>query len=257
MNQTHREGIPEMNQDTSQLQPGVSVDCVIFGFHENTLKVLILETLQSSHMLPGGFIPKNQSIDQAARHVLQLRSGLTEVFLNQFQCFGALERHQTKHFDELNALNLLPEDFLAWCKQRFITIGYYALVEYSKVTPTPDKFSKSCQWYPVTELPDLLLDHNEIVHQALASMRQSLNFKPIGLNLLPEEFTLSELQSLYETILDKKLDRRNFRRKIMGFGFIEDTGKRRFGGQHKAPSLYRFDKDKYEKANQMMSTGGW
>ena len=131
---------------------------------------------------------------------------------------------------------------------RFITIGYWALVEFSKVVPKPDEFSLACQWFDIDKVPTLILDHNEILDQALLSLRRNLNEFPLGKDLLPTKFTMPELQRLYETVLNKKLDRRNFQKKILGLDILIKLQERKQGGAHKAPFLYKFDRIKYKKA---------
>jgi hypothetical protein len=130
---------------------------------------------------------------------------------------------------------------------RFITIGYWALVEFSKVVPKPDEFSSSCKWFDIDKVPSLILDHNEILNKALQSLRRNLNDYPLGRDLLPTKFTMPELQRLYETILGKRLDRRNFQKKILGMDILVKLQERKKGGAHKAPFLYRFDLQKYRK----------
>jgi hypothetical protein len=131
---------------------------------------------------------------------------------------------------------------------RFITVGYWAIVEFSKVVPTPDEFSLSCKWCDVNSIPELILDHNDIVEKALGSLRQHLDDYPIGRDLLPEKFTMPELQKLYETLLDKEIDRRNFQKKILSLDILDKLKERKTGGAHKAPFLYRFNQRKYEAA---------
>jgi hypothetical protein len=133
-------------------------------------------------------------------------------------------------------------------RERFVSVGYYALVEFSKVSPRPDWLSDECQWYDIHKVPALIYDHNEMVEKALETLRIRLNDYPVGYNLLHEKFTMPELQRLYETILDKPLDRRNFQKKMLSLGILERLKERKTGGAHKAPYLYRFDKKKYERA---------
>mgnify|MGYP001497760907 CR=1 FL=1 len=224
--------------------PHLSVDCVIFGFHENELKVLLLEWKDSKRWsLPGGFVLKNEHIDDSAVRILKRRTGLDKIYLRQFHAFGDPARKKKKH-----GLKPPPDATDSWMMDRFITIGYWALVEFSKVVPTPDQFSSSCQWWDVKDVPDLILDHNEIIDTALESLRNHLNDYPIGKDLLPEKFTMPELQHLYETILDKQLDRRNFQKKILSLEILDRLRELKHGGAHKAPYLYRFNQRKYEAA---------
>ncbi len=219
----------------------ISIDCVIFGFHDASLKVLLLKVMDSdSWMLPGGYIKKNENMDTAANRVLLERTGVQNIFLNQFKVFG--ESKRTDGFlDEL-------VDIPLWHKNRFISIGYYALVDYMEVTPIADFLSDDCKWVNIEELPPLLLDHMTILQSALSTLRQQINFKPVGLNLLPEKFTLPELQCLYEVILNKKLNRGSFYRKIMKYDILDKLDETRKGGAHKAPNLYKFNKKRYSEA---------
>jgi 8-oxo-dGTP diphosphatase len=221
----------------------LSIDCVIFGFHENQLKVLLLKWKDIQQWcLPGGFIYKDEHVDDSARRILNERTGLEEIFLNQFYTFGDPAREKNKKDSPISPFKN------TWLMERFVTIGYYALVEFSKVRPMPDPLSDDCQWWDVDKLPKLMLDHSNIVEKALESLRLNLNEYPVGHNLLPSKFTMPELQLLYETILDKKLDRRNFQKKMLSLGILSRLNERKFGGAHKAPYLYRFDQKKYQKA---------
>mgnify|MGYP002777223104 CR=1 FL=1 len=214
----------------------LSVDCVIFGFHDNTLRVLLLKWKAGPWCLPGGFVKHEESLDQSAVRILRERTGLNDIYLKQFYAFGDPAREKGKK----------PSDF--WIGKRFISVGYYALVEYSKVNPKPDLFSSDCQWRDVAKLPSLIYDHKEIVKKALEALRLDLNDHPVGYNLLPEKFTMPELQKLYETILGETLDRRNFQKRMLLLDILVRLKARKSGGAHKAPFLYRFDKKKYDRA---------
>ena len=208
--------------------------------------------------LPGGFVRSDKDVDEAAKQILLKRTGLRNIFLHQFHLFGKKNRARKNHASSLVNKKVIMPDLQPWFEQRFVTVGYYALVEYSKVKkPRPDAISEAIEWCPITSLPQLILDHSDIIEKAHETLKKELNFQPIGLNLLPDEFTMPELQSLYETILGKKLDRRNFRRKMLGFDILTDTGKKRMGTAHKAPSLYSFEKIKYAAAlkNGLQSNG--
>lgn len=223
--------------------PHISLDCVIFGFHEDELKVLLLKWKnEAGWCIPGGFIKRNESIDDSAKRVLKERTGLQNIFLRQFQVFGDIHRERGK-----KSFKLLAQS-KGWLTERFITVGYWALVEFSKVTPRPDWLSDDCQWWDVNKIPKLIYDHNVIVLKALEALRASLNDHPVGYNLLPETFTMPELQRLYETILGTSLDRRNFQKKMLALDILERLAERKMGGAHKAPFLYRFEKKKYERA---------
>jgi 8-oxo-dGTP diphosphatase len=221
----------------------LSIDCVIFGFHDNQLKVLLLQWKETKRWcLPGGFILKDEHIEGAAVRILKERTGLDNIYLHQFHTFGDPMRDRGNH-----GINL-PMLQNSWIMERFVTIGYWALVEFSKAVPTADEFSMDCKWWDINKVPRLILDHNHILETALTSLRMNLNDYPVGRDLLPVKFTMPDLQRLYETIFSKKLDRRNFQKKMLSFGILERLKERKRGGAHKAPYLYRFDHKKYQRA---------
>jgi 8-oxo-dGTP diphosphatase len=239
-------------------QPGLSIDCVIFGFHDNQLKVLLIKTpYEDKWSLPGGFVPIDQDIDTAAVTVLNERTGMEGIFLRQFAAFGRVKRND-KHFGNAVLEHFkIPKEAGKWFRQRFVTIGYYALVDFLKAIPQKENSQESIEWIDHKEVPDLILDHKEILDKALNTLRIELNLMPVGYNLLPEKFTIPELQKLYETILDKKLDRRNFLRKINNIGILNKLDEKKSNVAHKAPYLYTFDKDKYEEVLKNGLNQGW
>lgn len=235
----------------------VSLDCVVFGFHENQLKVLLLK-MKFSHewALPGGFVQLDESLENAATRVLQERTGLGNIFLKQFKVFSNPQRSKmnpaVQDLVESGA-NPSPE----WFAERFISVGFYALVDFTKAVPTPDLFSESAEWKNLEDIGILMLDHNLILQKALNTLRLQLNYQPIGYNLLPDEFTMPELQKLYETILGKSLDRRNFQRKMLSFNILNKLTETKKGGAHKSPFLYEFRLENYKQALENGLTGGW
>ena len=239
-------------------QPGISVDCAIFGFHEHILKVLLLKVTPSKKWaLPGGFILKNESIENAAYRVLQERTGVKNIFLQQFNAFGDPHRtdatiHQNRY---LEYGIKIPKD--NWLIQRFITIGFYALIDFTEVKLGKDNFDENAEWVDISKLSNIMMDHESIISKALESLRTQLGYLPVGRNLLPKKFTMTELQKLYETILNRKLDRRNFQRKMIGFGILNKLSETRKGGAHKAPFLYSFNDKKYQKALKEGLYGSW
>lgn len=224
--------------------PGLAIDAVIFGFHQNQLKILLLKYQNTGlFALPAGFIKKSENVNDAAQRALLERTGLDNIYLEQFYVFGDLSRHDKAPLQTIMRANGLVAGDDHWLLRRFVSIGYYALVDYTKVTPIPDLLSDSCDWYDLEKLPPLMLDHRAIIEKALATLRENLDRKLIGFSLMPETFTMAELQNLYETILGEKLRRTSFQRKMLNLGILERTAKRWTGGAHKAPYLYRFALD--------------
>lgn len=214
----------------------LSIDGVIFGFHENQLKVLLLRWKGTNEWsLPGGFIRKTESVDVAAQRIMQERTGLSELYLQQFHVFGEVVRYdQEATWRKIN----LPIEGVNW-SERTISLGYLALVDYSRVVPSPDFLTDECSWWNLDELPVLLFDHNHIIQVALQSLRKELADQPIT-HLLPETFTVPELQRVHETILGHSLDARNFYKKAMASGNLVRLSERRTGTPYKSPYLYRF-----------------
>lgn len=223
--------------------PSVSVDCVIFGFHDSQLKVLLLQPKGNHNkMLPGGFVQLSESLNEAAQRVLQERAGVKDIYLEQFYTFGAPNRTDDtihKRYFKTIPIDLDEND---WILKRFVSIGYYALTDFTKVKPTPDVLSDSCDWYDVYQLSELAFDHQEMVERALKTLRSKLDSDLVGFNLLPEVFTMQDLQNLYETILNESLLRTNFQRKILNLNILERLEKKMTGAANKAPYLYKFKK---------------
>lgn len=250
--------LKDIIENSHNYQPGLSIDCVIFGFHDNQLKVLLIKVNHNEKWsLPGGFVPIEEDIDTAAVTILNQRTGVEGVFLRQFATFGKIKRNDN-HFgkDVLDHLNIDQEKG-KWFTQRFVTIGYYALVDFLKIIPNSVNQHDIVEWIDHKEVPDLILDHREILDKALDTLRIELNLMPVGYNLLPEKFTIPELQKLYETILDKKLDRRNFLRKITNIGILIKLDEKKSNVAHKAPNLYSFDKEKYGEVLKNGLNQGW
>ena len=221
--------------------PHISVDTVIFGFNGDQLKVLLLKMkFNQQWFLPGGYMKKEENLESAAIRVLRERTQLDKIFLQEFAVFSELNRSEETFKD-------FPEDL--WHKKRFISVGYYALVNHKDVSPIGDELSESCDWIILDELEsqNITMDHKQIIEKALNTLREQISYKPIGLNLLPEKFTLSELQKLYEAILGRTLNRGNFYRKIKNIGILKKLDEKRKGGAHKAPDLYTFDQENYFK----------
>lgn len=233
------------NPDWEGYLPGLAIDCVIVGFHESQLRILLLEYKNTGlFALPGGFVRTDEDVNDAARRVLAERTGLTDIYLEQFYTFGDRSRHDPMPMQAImleNGMTPAPDH---WLLRRFVSVGYYALVDFTKAVPTPDALSSSCTWYEPDHLPPLIQDHQQIVQRALETLQTNLDRKLIGFNLLPDTFTMADLQQLYETILGQPLHRSAFQRKMLSLGILERIEKKYSGGAHKAPYLYRFGPDK-------------
>lgn len=251
---TRQELIDYTNEARKKWLNHISIDCVVFGFHEGQLKVLLLKVKdEEKWYLPGGFVQITETLDNAANRILKERTSLDQIFLRQFHVFGDPQR--SRPHNEMYKGKVNDED--NWFSNRFISIGYYALVDFHNTVPVPDLHAELCSWSSLNELPELNLDHQQILDNALDALRLQLNYQPIGYNLMPHQFTMPELQKLYETILDKKLDRRNFQRKILGFDILDRSEYPRKGGAHKAPYLYSFNLEKYQQALKEGLSSGW
>lgn len=245
------------NYNNQDFLSNISVDCVIFGFHENELKVLLLKFSGTDlWALPGGFIKPNETVEQAAETVLKDRTGLDNIFLKQFKVYSDPER---SHHDPsvIQIISQNPNADNSFFESRYISIGMFALLEYTKVTPTPDEFSDKCDWISIDKIENTILDHHEIIKGALKALRKQINYSPIGYNLLPQKFTMPELQSLYETLLGLKLDRRNFQRKMTSYNILTKLEEKRQGVAHKSPFLYEFNLEQYNEALKNGLKNNW
>jgi 8-oxo-dGTP diphosphatase len=207
----------------------LTVDCVVFGFDEGELKVLLiergLEPFKGRWALPGGFVRVDETLDAAARRELQEEAGLTNVFLEQLYTFGAVDRDP---------------------RERVVSVAYYALVKLSEHEAKAATDAANVRWFPVSKAPKLAFDHAGILQTAVARLRGKVRYQPIGFELLPPKFTLSQLQHLYEAILDTKLDKRNFRKKVLGFGLLAPLKEIFQTGRHRPAQLFRFDGGRYK-----------
>lgn len=237
---------PLIQQDYIQQ---LSIDCVIFGYRDKQLNVLCsrLNFRGDFWALPSGYIQQEESIDEAARRILEDRTGLQDIYLDQFRVFGDASRNSQDFLNKLLELNtdLFGEvqhrrAELDWFTRRFISIGYYALVDINKVVPRKSALDASLAWYPIKELPALIMDHNEIVQQALKTLRANLDQERLAFTLLPETFTMKEVQELYEAIYDKAFTRTNFQTRMLDLNVLERLEKKFTGAANKAPFLYRF-----------------
>ena len=225
--------------------PGLSVDAVIFGFHNDKLKVLLSSVGDPPYFgLPGGFVRKDEDLDDAALRILQERTGFQNIYLEQFYTSGKKDRSNEKMMKELieKVIGKTPE--INWFRQRFVSVCYYALIDDTKVKPSAEILFGEFKWFDINRVPKLIFDHNLIIKKALATLRSDLDEKLVGFNLVGETFTMNELQKLYDAVYQQKLVRTNFQRKILSLGVLERLEKHYNGKAHKAPYLYRFVKAK-------------
>jgi 8-oxo-dGTP diphosphatase len=242
-----REEIDEfVNYGYKTYMPHFSVECVIFGYENKQLKVLMCKWIGDLGWgLPSGYVKREEAITDAANRILKERTSLDNVFLKQFHFFGD-SIYRRKPYSVGQSTNL-PEG--NWLKERTIAFGFYALMDCAKAIVKQDFFFEEYKWIDVSEIPEnLTLDHNEIINCALITLRNQIFHEPIGFELLPEKFTLPEIQTLYETILDKKFDRRNFPNKLLSQEIIVKLDEKRNIGQHRSPFLYTFHKKNYRNA---------
>ncbi len=227
----------------------VGVNPVLFSVSENKLKVLITSIdSRLKKMIPGGVILKNENANDAAIRILKETTGLENIFLKQFHLFSEPDRFSySTVFEELNDISYKPPEDMD-IPNRVFTVGYFALVNFNTVHPTGGDLNDINEWVDINDVPELMFDHNLIVVEALDALRKELFLKPIGYNLLPEKFTMPELQRIYEIILDRPLTRSNFQRKMLSWGIYERLEERKEGVSHKRPFLYRFDKKRYDEA---------
>jgi len=224
---------------------GVSVDTVIFGFHNDKLKALMLRFGNTPYfVLPGGYIMKEENLDDAALRILQERTGLKNIYLEQFYTSGNTSRSREDVVKELmqKMIGVIPNS--NWFNQRFVSVCYYALIDDTKVNPVVENFFTEIKWFDVNKLPKTLYDHDMVITKALKRLQADLDEKLVGFNLMSETFTMGQLQKLYEAVYQKKFVRTNFQRKILSLNVLERLEKQYSGKSHKAPYLYRFAESK-------------
>ncbi|WP_340201750.1 NrtR DNA-binding winged helix domain-containing protein [Ascidiimonas sp. W6] len=235
--------------------PGISLDCVVFGYEEGVLKVLVLKYRNAdAWALPGGFLASNVEMQEAATDVLYKRTGLTGVFLTQYHTFSGLNRgweanEQSKlAMEQVESMwpNVHKATLKKWFHQRFISTAFLALIQANKASLSADHLSECCEWKPISDLPPLVLDHQQMIEMALEYLKVKINYLPIGKSLLPDKFTMYDLQTLYEAILQKRLDRGNFQRKMLKLGIFKRHEKLMTGASNKAPFLYSFNEEAYK-----------
>ncbi len=208
----------------------LAVDCVVFGLDETDLKVLLIQRklapFQHAWALPGGFVRLDEELDVAARRELQEEAGVSDVYLEQLYTVGTLGRDP---------------------RERVVTVAYYALAKLSDHRIRAATDAMGVGWFSLDDLPKLAFDHQEIVEHAVLRLRGKVRYAPIGFELLPPRFSLTQLQKLYEKVLGTGLDKRNFRKKMVAMDLLVETDEVEQGVRHRAARLYRFDRRKYDR----------
>jgi 8-oxo-dGTP diphosphatase len=208
----------------------LTVDCVVFGLDDQELKVMLIQRglppFEGKWALPGGFVRVEETLDEAARRELEEETGLRKIFLEQIYTFSAVDRDP---------------------RERVVSVAYYALVNLRDHLVHAATDARDAAWFGVHDVPSLAFDHAEILRVALERLRGKLRYQPVGFELLPKKFTLSELQHLYELVLERTLDKRNFRKRVLAMDLLEETDEVQQDVAHRAARLYRFDERKYRR----------
>lgn len=231
---------------TNYIHTYVSVDCVVFGFDDNQLNVLLVKRNDSNDntndlKLPGSLIFNNEDVDIAAQRVLFELTGIKKMKLKQFRCFASPDRANS-------------DDDIAWLDKayqpninRLITVAYLSICKIDRKLNNISKYKLSA-WYPMDKVPKMPFDHNKILQESLVEIRRWIEYNPtIIFELLPAKFTMNQLHKLYETIYDKKFDIRNFHKKIASLKYIQVLDEKQKGVSHRAARFYKFDKVAYNK----------
>ena len=211
-------------------RPNLTVDCVVFGLDEEDLKILLIQRnlppFEGKWALPGGFVKMDETLEEAAKRELKEETGVQNLYLEQLYTFGAVERDP---------------------RERIVSVAYYALVNLNDYKLVAATDARDAAWFSVDDLPSLAFDHTEIVNVAQKRLKGKVVYEPIGFELLPEKFTLTQLQQMYEKILERPIDKRNFRKKILGMALLHELDEVQVDVSHRAARLYRFDEKKYLK----------
>ncbi len=234
-------------------RPETTVDCAIFGYHQGELQLLLVKNkILTMWCLPGGYVKKGETLDQAAARTTAQRTGIENLFLKQFKTFGDPGRNRKVGFDEAKFIELtgIRKGEYNWLMAETVSVGFYAITDIVNAKPKADFLSSECRWFPVNKLPKLGFDHDEMVREALFTMRMHLYHFPIGINLLPRKFTLKEIKLFYESMSGKELNATNFPNKLISLGLIAKTNEKRSIGAHRSPTYYRFNQKAYTKALQ-------
>lgn len=220
-----------MNELTNFPRPSVTIDCVVFGYDGQSLSLLLLsrreEPFKDMWTLPGGFLYMDETPEESAKRILKDKTGLANhLYLEQLFTFGALDRDP---------------------RGRVLSVAYYTLVDPKRFELVAGSAAKELQWFDVNKLPKTGFDHKEVIKMAISRLKAKVTYQPIGFELLEKKFTLTELQFLYECILQRSIDKRNFRKRMLESRVITATGEKRTGLKNRAPELYEFSEAEYKR----------
>ena len=214
-------------------RPSLATDCVIFGFDGGSLKLLLTERekepFKNKWALPGGFVHMDETTDACAERILKEKAGVKNVFVEQLYTFSDPDRDP---------------------RERVVSVSYFALVNKHQYELVAGRDTLKAEWFELTDLPKLAFDHSKIVKMAILRLKGKVSYQPIGFELLNEKFTLSQLQSLYEAILETPVDKRNFRKKIMSLGILKALDEKEKNVARKAAQYFSFDKKAYKELTQ-------
>lgn len=211
-------------------RPALTVDAVVFGLDESELKILLIqrasEPYRGQWAFPGGFVDMDETAEDAVTRELEEETGIKDVFLEQLYTFSAVDRDP---------------------RERVVSISYFGLVDPSKLHMAAASDAQDVRWFAIEDTPNLAFDHQKILQVALKRLRSKIRYEPLGFELLPEEFVMSQLLKLYENALRKSIDKRNFIRKIKKLDVLTDLQKKRSDGPHRPAALYKFNRTRYEE----------
>ncbi|MBC8042395.1 MAG: NUDIX hydrolase [Rhizobacter sp.] len=214
-------------------RPALTVDCILFGYDEGDLKLLLVERgsepFKGRWALPGGFVQRNETLGDAALRELAEETGVGKVYLEQLYTFGDLDRDPRGHT---------------------VSVAYFALVRPDGFTLQASTDAAAAKWFLLRKTPPLAFDHKKIVETAVERLKGKVRYQPIGFELLPKKFTLSQLQQLYEAVLETEIDKRNFRKKILSMSILKPLGEYEAGAANRPAQLYQFDRKKYDAATK-------
>lgn len=222
-----------MSHKLKEVIKNISIDCVIFGFENSSLEVLLIKRAiqpeKGMWALPGGFIKKDELVEDAAQRILEVTTGVKNIYLEQTAIFDGVDRYPL------------------W---RVFTIAHFALISPENYSLSPGIDTSEVSWFKLHDLPKLPFDHAQIIKAALKKLQSRVRIKPIGFELLPEKFTLPQLQKLYEEILDKKIDKRNFRKKLLKMNLLKRLPEKDTSNIRRAAYLYKFEKSTYNRLKE-------